>query len=255
VRYRLPNQFGRGRLGDRLSSCPKGKEPMPQPPSRSANRVLARLSRADFALLKPHLEPVDLPVLTPLEAGNSRIDAVYFIEQGFASVVANGPGKRDIEVGLIGREGMTGLAIVLGHDRCRNDTYIQVAGAGQCISADILRQAIVQSVSLHHSLLRCAHVFLVQTTETAVANGRSKNEERLARWLLMADDRIDGGEVPLTHKLLGIMLGVQRPAVTVALKVLEREGLVKAGQRVITIRNRKGLIKFAKGAYVQPENH
>ncbi len=98
--------------------------------SRCGNRVLSRLSRADLALLQPHLEPVDLPLLTPLETANSRIDTVYFIDHGFASVVADGPGKRDIEVGLIGREGMTGLAVVLGHDRARHTTYMQAAGAG-----------------------------------------------------------------------------------------------------------------------------
>ena len=83
---------------------------MPKP---VGNRVLSRLSRADAALLKPHLGPVDLPLLMPLEVANSRIDTIYFIDHGFASVVADGPGKRDLEVGLIGREGMTGLAVVL----------------------------------------------------------------------------------------------------------------------------------------------
>ena len=70
----------------------------------------------------------------------------------------------------------------------------------------------------------------------------------------MADDRIDGGELPLTHKLLGIMLGVHRPAVTVAVQALERKGLIKAGRRVITVLNRKGLVKFSKGAYVAPDD-
>jgi CRP-like cAMP-binding protein len=148
---------------------------------------------------------------------------------------------------------MTGLTVVLGQDRARHNAYIQVAGAGRCISAAKLRNAIAQSVTLHHSLLQCVNAFLVQTTETAVANGRAKNEERLARWLLMADDRIDGGELPLTHKLLAIMLGVQRPAVTVAVQALEREGLIKAGRRVITVLDRKGLVKFSNGAYVAPD--
>ena len=81
---------------------------------------------------------------------------------------------------------------------------------------------------------------------TALANGRSRNEERLARWLLMADDRIDGGELPLTHKLLAIMLGVYRPAVTVAVQALERRHLIKAGRRAITVLDRKGLVRALK---------
>jgi hypothetical protein len=95
---------------------------------------LSRLSRADFALLKPHLAAVDLPVLTRLETGNARIDTVYFMERGFASAVADGSDKRGIEVGSIGRDGMTGLAVVMGNDRSPHDTYIQAAGAGQRMS-------------------------------------------------------------------------------------------------------------------------
>jgi CRP-like cAMP-binding protein len=217
------------------------------------NRALSRLARADFGLLKPHLESINLPILTQLETANRRIDAVYFMDSGFASVVADGPDKRGIEVGIIGREGMTGLWLVLGHDRAAHETYIQVAGAGHRISATKLRWAMGQSVSLHRSLLRCAHAFLVQTTQTAVANGRGKNEERLARWLLMANDRIDGDEVPLTHKLLAIMLGVQRPAVTVAVRALVRKGLIRAGREVIKIIDRKGLVKMSNGTYQPAE--
>jgi CRP-like cAMP-binding protein len=214
------------------------------------NRVLSRLSRADFALLNPHLVAVDLPVLTPLETGNKRIDTVYFLERGFASVVADGSGMRGIEVGIIGREGMTGLAVVMGNHRSPHDTYIQAAGAGRRISATKLRAAMDQSVPLHRSLLRYAHAFLIQTGQTALANGRSKNTERLARWLLMADDRIDGGELPLTHKFLSIMLGVQRPGVTVAVQALEHDGLISAKRGVITIVDRKGLEKMSNGAYL-----
>lgn len=224
-------------------------------PSRRGfkNRVLAKLTLADFSLLAPHLEAVDLPLGTALETSSKRIDTIYFIDRGFASVVANGASDRAIEVGIIGREGMTGLPVLLGHDRAARDTYIQVAGSGWSIGTVHLREAVNLSVQLHWSLLRCAHAFMLQTTETAVANGRSKNEERLARWLLMADDRIDGGELPLTHRLLAIMLGGQRPAVTLAMQVLERRGLISARRGVITILDRKGLMKFSKGAYVPPD--
>jgi CRP-like cAMP-binding protein len=228
---------------------------MAQKPSRTGikNHVLSRLARADLALLKPHLVALDLPVLTQLEGANRRIEAVYFLESGFASVVADGPSKRGIEVGIIGREGMTGLSLVLGHDRFPHETYIQVAGNGHRVSASKLRLAMDQSVGLHRSLLRCAHAFLIQTTLTAVANGRSKNEERLARWLLMAEDRIDGRELPLAHKFLAIMLGVHRPAVTVAVQALERKGLIRAGRETITITNRQGLVRMSNGAYLAPE--
>ena len=228
---------------------------MPQKLSRRGckNRVLAKLALADFNLLAPHLEPVDLPLHTVLETSNKRIDTVYFLELGFASVVANGSSKTSIEVGIIGREGMTGLVVVLGHDRTPRDTYMQVAGSGWAIGTVRLREAIIHSGQLHRSLLLCVHAFMLQTTETAIANGRSKNEERLARWLLMADERIEGGDLPLTHHLLAIMLGGQRPAVTRALQVLERRGLIRAGRGTITILDRKGLVKFSNGAYLGPD--
>src|SRR5438105_5565171 len=216
----------------------------------STNRILSRLSRQDFALLEPHLEAVDLPVRRPLEFRKRRIDQVYFIESGFASVVANGTSKPGIEVGIIGREGMTGLAILLGSDRAQHATYIQVAGKGLRISAARLRDADERSITLHRAMLRFAHAFLAQTTTTALANGRSKIEERLARWLLMADDRIDDEELPLTHEFLGLMLGTHRPGVTIALQALEKAGLITTRRSHITIIERKGLEKTSNGTYV-----
>ena len=227
---------------------------MPKQPSRRGfkNQVLAKLTLADSSLLAPHLDAVDLPLGTALEASSKRINTIYFLDRGFASVVANGASGRAIEVGIIGREGMTGLPVVLGHDRAARDTYIQVAGSGWAIATAKLKEAMHESVPLHRSLLRCVHSFMLQATETAAANGRSKNEERLARWLLMADDRLQGDELPLTHKLLAIMLGGHRPGVTLALQVLERKGLIRAGRGIITILDRKGLVKFSNGAYQPP---
>src|SRR6187200_357159 len=207
----------------------------------SSNRILSRLSRDDFALLEPHLEAVDLPVKKSLEVRKRRIDYVYFIESGFASVVANGTKTPGIEVGLIGREGMTGLAVVMGHDRAQHATYIQAAGNGQRISAANLREADEGSNTLHRAMMRYAYSFLHQTISTALANGRSKLEERLARWLLMADDRIEGKELPLTHEFLGLMLGTHRPGVTIAMQALESAGLITTRRSYITIVDRKAL--------------
>jgi len=220
----------------------------------SPNRILSRLSRQDLALLEPHLETVDLPVRKPLEARRKRIDQVYFIESGFASVVANGTSKPSIEVGIIGREGMTGLAIILGSDRAQHATYIQVAGKGLRISAARLREADERSNTLHRAMLRFVHAFLAQTTTTALANGRSKIEERLARWLLMANDRINGDDVPLTHEFLSLMLGTHRPGVTIAVQALEKAGLITTRRSHITIVDRKALEKSSNGTYVRPND-
>ena len=212
------------------------------------NLILSRLSSADLRLLEPHLEPVELPLRKVLEQRGKVIKTIYFPESGFASVVANGD-ERPIEVGLIGREGMTGIAVVLGHDRNSNEVYMQAPGQGHCIRANDLRTAINKSVTLHRSFLRYAHAFLEQATRTAVANGRSKIEERLARWLLMADDRLDGPELPLTHEFLAMMLGVRRPGVTIAVQELEREGVITRKRGRIFITDRKALKKLSNGTY------
>ena len=223
---------------------------MLEPRSSSSNLILSRLSKADLGLLAPHLEAVELPVRKVLERRQRPIRAIYFPESGFASVVANGSDKRPVEVGLIGREGMTGLAVVLGNDRPDHETYIQAAGRGQSVKADVLRVAISQNVSLHRALLRYVHAFLNQTTRTALANGRSKIEERLARWLLMADDRLDGDGLPLTHEFLAMMLGVRRPGVTLAVQQLERDGLIARKRGLIVILKRAALEKLSNGTYI-----
>ena len=228
---------------------------MPGHPSsdKTRNRILARLSGADFALLEPYLKSVDLPLRKNLELPKRRIENVYFIDSGFASVVANGHGDRSIEVGLIGREGLTGLAVIMGTDRSPNATYMQNAGAGREISVAKLGDAIRQSETLRRTLLNYGHAFFIQTSQTALANGRNKNEERLARWLCMAHDRGDSDELVLTHQFISIMLGVQRPHVTVTLAVLEKAGLIEVKRGVISILDRKGLEKRTRGAYGAPE--
>jgi Crp-like helix-turn-helix protein len=130
---------------------------------------------------------------------------------------------------------------------------MQVAGNGHRLLADDLRSALEKSASLRQFCLRLAHVFQVQTAHTALVNGRAKLEERLARWLLMAHDRADADEVPVTHEFLSIMLGVRRAGVTVALNMLEDRGLVRGERGTVVILDRDGLIAMTNGFYGTPE--
>ncbi|HVZ99574.1 MAG TPA: Crp/Fnr family transcriptional regulator [Caulobacterales bacterium] len=222
-------------------------------PNRSQNQLLARLSARDFGLIEPHLESVDLPLRRYLEHRNREIEDVYFLETGIASVVANAQTARSIEVGLIGREGVTGCAIITGGGRSPHDTFMQVAGSGLRMEVAPFREAIAQSATLRDVLLKHLHCYIVQTAQTAFANGRGKIEERLARWLLMANDRLDGEEAPLTHEFLAMMLGVRRPGVTMALKLLEQRGLIDTQRGVIVILDRRGLEEHAGAFYGVPE--
>ena len=226
---------------------------MQQKPSISAkNRILSRLSDDDAALLTPDLEPVELALRQVLETPDKPIQHAYFIEYGLASIIAANGHKR-LEVGLIGCDGMTGLPIVLGNDRSPNETFMQVPGNGQRIAADKLREAISQSRSLERALLSFAHSFLNQTANTALSNGTATLEERLARWLLMANDRLKGNEVPLTHEFLSLMLGVRRAGVTVALHYLEQRAVISLARKQIVITDRRGLKAAANGTYHEPE--
>ena len=217
------------------------------------NRLLSAMSAGDRALLAPHLEPREFPLRQVFEEPNRPVKHAYFIERGFASVVALAKGDRRVEVGLIGCEGVSGVPILMGNDRSPLSTYAQHAGAGHRIAAGTLRDLMQTSATLRGLLLSFAHVFMVQTAQTAFANGRAKLEDRLARWLLMIHDRVEGDDIPLTHEFLAIMLGVRRPGVTVALNLLERRALLRTMRGQIHLMDRTGLEKIAADSYGVPE--
>jgi CRP-like cAMP-binding protein len=221
---------------------------------RHRNVLLDQLSDSDRARLEPKLRPVQLAFRQQLQQSNRRINAAYFLESGIASVVTVAGGSRkQAETAIIGREGMIGISLLYGVDRSPWEIFIQVEGEGQCIDATDLRAMLNQSVSLHRALLRFAFVFTVQTANTALANAHGTLEERLARWLLMTQDRLDSGEMSLTHEFLAEMLGVRRAGVTVALQRFEDKDIISRTRGRITILDRDGLLGSANGLYGQPE--
>lgn len=222
-------------------------------PFKAKNHILSHLGDEDVALLAPNLVLVELPLRLQLEAAGKPIGHVYFPEEGLVSVVALGTRDQSIEVGIIGRDGMTGHPVVMGTDRSANATYIQIAGRGWRIESDELRAALRRSESLQKAFLAFLQSFTVQASHTALANGRAKIEERLARWLLVAHDRLEGDRLPLTHEFLAVMLGVQRPGVSLALQTLEGAALITTQRGVITVKNRNGLKRVAVGIYGVPE--
>lgn len=217
--------------------------------STSSNQLLAGLSAEDQSLVAPFLNRVDLPVRTMLERHHQVYDSVYFLEAGLASVVAATSLDRRLEVGIIGAEGMTGLSVVLCGGRSANDCYMQISGEGLKMSCSALVQTMDVSETLRKRLLCYVQAFLTQMAQTALANGRAQIEERLARWLVMAHDRVEGDELAITHEFLALMLGTRRASVTSALHNLEGEGLVKATRGVIIIRDRPALETYADGLY------
>lgn len=236
----LPQQAGRA-VSQAVSS------------SVSRNQLILALSPSDLALIGPDLVRVTLEMRQVLERPNRPVEAIYFMEEGITSVVALSKSRKRIEAGIIGREGMSGLPALMGDGMSPNETYIQIPGGGMRIGAGPMRAAMQASTTLRALVLHYAQVFLVQTAQTALANGQAKLEERLARWLLMAHDRVDGDDLPLIHEFLALMLGVRRAGVTVALQSLESQGLVRAERGLIVVVDRDGLEDVADGSYGIPE--
>lgn len=220
---------------------------------KTSNRLLSGLSSEDIGLLTPHLNEMHLDFRQTLEAPDSEISDLYFIESAVVSVVASTTEQEQIETGLIGCEGVTGVALIMGADRWPHTTMVQIEGAALRISVGALRDAMRLSETLTQRLLYFVHVFGVQVAHTALANGRAKVEIRLARWLLMVHDRTRDDEAGLTHDLIALMLGVRRPGVTDALHVLEGRGMIRSMRGVVRVLDRQKLEALAAGAYGTPE--
>lgn len=218
------------------------------------NHLLATMAADDYALIEPHLEPTELPVGRDVEKFGQRAEHMYFIEGGVVSIVATNGSGRQIEIGLIGREGVTGLAVILGDDIANHSAYMQIEGHGYRLPAVTMLDAMRRSSVLRDRLARFAHTLMIQTAHTALANGRANLVERLCRWILMAHDRVDGNVIGITHEFLALMLGVRRAGVTVALHELEGHRLIRAIRRQITVLDRRGIEKLSNGFYGQPEN-
>ena len=222
--------------------------------SFSPNLLLRALMPDDYALLGSHLERVKLEQDQVLAKANKPIEHIYFPEGGIVSLTAETPDDGKTEVGIVGRDGMTGTAVLLGGDRTPHETFVQVDGtAALRIGSDEFRHAMTQSASLQAMLLRYVQAFLVQSSYSTVTNAHHRIESRLARWLLMCHDRIDGDEIRLTHEFMSMMIAAQRTGVTVCLHILEGAGMISSKRARVIILDRERLEELAADAYGAPE--
>ncbi len=223
------------------------------PQASVGNRLLAALSPRDFERLRPHLHRVALNVQDTLVVVNEAVPFAHFVESGVASLVAADDAGIELEIAVIGREGMTGVALLHGMSRSSHSTFVQMAGSAQRISAEALHGAMEDSPSLRAALLAFAHEVFTQVSRSALTHGRYKIPQRLARWLLLCHDRLDHDDLPLTHGFLSLMLGVHRPGVTKALHELEGMRGIKASRGLIRVLDRGILEEIAGGCYGNPE--
>lgn len=222
--------------------------------TNTPNILLAGLSSADKEAIQPFLRRFSLDARATLEARNRPVETAHFLESGLVSIVASTTQDRQVEVGIIGREGTTGLPLLLGSTQSPNASIVQIAGTSLGIDSQRLAGLMEARPGLHHRLDLFVQSFIVQMSQTTLANSKANIDQRLARWLLMARDRADGDRIALTHEFISIMLGVRRAAVTVALHNLEFEHLILTSRGVVTIRHYEGLRTFANGIYGVAEN-
>lgn len=221
-------------------------------PAKRRNALLTALSPDDRALVDPLLEPVSLNQRDVLFEPNEPIQYLHFFESGLSSEIAISPRGEQIEVGCIGWEGLSGLPAVLGAGSSPQRSFMQIGGSALRLPTPALPDLMTACPTLSALLLRYAHVFMVQVATSALADGRYSIEQRLARWLLMCQDRI-GDTLSLTHEFLALMLGVRRSGVTESLHILEGERIIKAERGLITILDRPKLEARAADSYGVPE--
>ena len=217
------------------------------------NRLLRSLSTADLGLLSPHLEHLLLPMSSIIEEPGLCVDKAIFFESGIGSTIVLGADNRQSEGGHIGREGMSGRAVVLGSGVASTRILMQVPGEGFSVRADLLREAMEASRTLRGLMNLFISASEVQVAHTLLAATGYHIEQRLARWLLMYHDRIDGDDLPVTHGLLGMMLNVRRAGVTNGIHILEGEHAIRADRGRVHVRDRAKLVAMAGGSYGIPE--
>jgi len=213
------------------------------------NRLLAALPPKSFARLRPFLEPVDLPVRQVLTEPDRPTTHAYFLESGLGSVVATSPHGEAVEVGHVGPDGVSGFHVFLGTDQTPNYTAMQTDGSGLRIAVPQLLAVVAEDAMMRDFFLRYVHCCQIQLASSALANARYTMHERLARWLLMCHDRLEGDDLPLTHEFLALMLGVRRSGVTNELHVIEGLGAIRSTRGNVRILDRGRLQEMARGSY------
>jgi CRP-like cAMP-binding protein len=213
------------------------------------NRILLQLPKKECGLLLSKLVFLDLRLHDLLQEAEQPIQYCYFPNTAMASILnIMGDGKT-VEVGLAGWEGFVGMPLVAGFRSSASRVVTQAAGSVFRINADDMRKALASCPQLARSLHRYAQEATMEVTQIAACNRLHEIEERLARWLLMSQDRIQKDALPLTQEFLAQMLGTRRASVSIAAGILHRAGLIHYTRGQVTILNREELESAACECY------
>ena len=213
-----------------------------------SNLILLSTSDSDYNSLRPHLEYISLPNHLILhEAG--RLEFAYFPNRGLISLVVVMKDGETAEAGIVGKKGFTGGPAAVGLNSSTLQAVVQITGDGFRVAVGALRKILESASHLQLILSRYVAVRGMQVAQTAACNRLHDIGQRLARWLLMTQDRVDSGALPITHDFLATMLGTDRPSVSLAAGVLQKKKLIEYTRGAVKIVNRKKLEDFACECY------
>jgi CRP-like cAMP-binding protein len=215
----------------------------------TGNRLLDGLGTDDLARLLPHLVDVKLSSRQTVNRRTELIEFTYFPTRGMVSMVATLDDGSQVEVGVVGSEGMVGSSVLMGSETASNEAFVQIAGSALRLRSNILVDQANESRGLRERLLLFTQTLVFQISQTGACNASHSVEERLSRWLLLAHDRVDRDDIPLTQEFLAIMLGVRRAGVTVAAGTLQKAGLIRYSYGSITVLDRPALEEASCGCY------
>ena len=206
-----------------------------------SNKILLSISDRDYSSLRPHLEYVSLPNHLVIHETGGKLEFAYFLNRGLISLVVVMKDGRTVEAGIVGNEGFTGTPASVGLSRGPLRAVIQITGDGFRVEAGALQNTLETAPHLQLMLSRYSVIRGMQVAQTAACNRLHDIEQRLARWLLMTQDRVDSGLLPITHDFLATMLGTDRSTVSLAAGVLQKKKLIEYTRGAVKIVNRKKL--------------
>jgi len=213
------------------------------------NKVLLAMPENEYELMRADLTHVELPSHLSLHEPTQNIEFVYFPNRGMVSQVVVTKDGRTVEVGVVGNEGYVGAGLAVGLTRSPVREIIQIAGDGSRMLGNALERILRSAPQLQVILNRSTGLQGMQVAQTAACNRLHDIQQRLSRWLLMTQDRVDSGVLPITHDFVATMMGTDRSTVSLAASILQKKGVIEYVRGAVKIVNRRKLEKSACECY------
>jgi CRP-like cAMP-binding protein len=233
------SEFGPVHPGERTNS--EGKPVV--------NSILLSIPDGEFNAIRQDLEYVDLPRRTSLFEPRQKLEFGYFLNSGMTSLVFKTKNDESVEVGVVGNEGFTPVQMAAGLRSTPHQAVMQIGGDGFRLRVEAFEEALKSSPGLQEMLNRYAAVHGLQVAQTAGCNRLHDLEQRLARWLLLTQDRVGSGLLRITHDFLATMLGTDRPSVSLAAGALQKKRIIEYTHGSVRVLNRKKLESSACECY------